>query len=72
MWREGERGGQERWNNPPPGLFPVVTGSVLPPVVTYYQLCRRHTVPKWTADGHTIKEMFNFGGDHKDIGPFIS
>ena len=30
-----------------------------------------HTVPKLTPDGHTIKEMFKFGSDRNNIGPFV-
>ena len=26
-------------------------------------LCRRHTVPNLTPDGHTIMKMFKFGSD---------
>ena len=34
-------------------------------------LCWRHTVPKLTPDGHTIKEMFYFGSDRENIGTFV-
>ena len=34
-------------------------------------LCRRHTVLNLTPDGNTIMEMFTFGSDHENIGPFV-
>lgn len=33
--------------------------------------CPRHTVPKLSPDGHSIKDIFEFGSDQKDIGPFM-
>ena len=35
-------------------------------------LCRPHTVPILTADGHTIIEIFKFGCDRVCIRPFVS
>ena len=37
-----------------------------------FSLCRRHTQPIMTHDGHTIMEIFKFGTDCEDIGPFVS
>ena len=33
-------------------------------------LCRRHTLPMLTPDGHTNKEIFTFGPDRVSIGSF--
>ncbi len=41
------------------------------PKLTVRCLCWCQTVPNLTPDGHTIKEMFKFGSDRKNIGPFV-
>ena len=30
-----------------------------------------HTVPKLTQDGNTMIEIFTFGSDRENIGPFV-
>ena len=34
-------------------------------------LCWRHTVPKFIQDGNTMIEIFTFGSDRENIGPFV-
>ena len=34
-------------------------------------LCWHHTVPKLTQDGNTMIEIFKFGSDRENIGPFV-
>ena len=37
----------------------------------FKNLCLRHTVPKLTQDGNTMIEIFVFGSDRENIGPFV-
>jgi len=48
-------------------LFPFMSDSTESGIL----LSPRHTVPKLTPDVHTIKEMFKFGFDRNNIGPFV-
>ena len=71
-WEEVGRGGERRGYETDDRIGDP-TALLDPPELLIERFCLspRHTVPKLTPDGNTIKEMFKFGSDRNKLGPLV-